>query len=226
MAPLRLVSPVLRQMLPLVGARCLGYLDDTETAGLLRGVGAQAGVALLRQFGAERRARLLAQLPVTLTIAYELLLGYPEDTVGAWMDPHALALPDDMTSGDSLERVRRTDDASVADPYVINRNQRLMGYVELADLLRTKAATPLARLVRSSPHRLPAQSQLAGLRIIRGGASPLLCPSWIAVSGWSVRLPMPRCSGRFPWSRVRRYRAARKIRSLALLALTGSEFPH
>lgn len=162
--PLRLASPVLRQMLPLAGARCLERLTDTETVGLLRGIGAQPGVALLRYFGAERRAKLLVQLPTALTIAYELLLGYPEGAVGGWMDPRALALPADMTAGESLERVRLADDELVADPYVIDRNQRLLGYVELADLLRAGAATPLTRLVRPSPHRLPAQALLAGLR--------------------------------------------------------------
>lgn len=163
-APLRLAAPVLRQMLPLAGARCLERLADADAIGLLRGVGAQAGVALLRYFGAERRARLLAQLPTALTIAYELLLGYPEGTVGAWMDPRALALPADMTVGESLDRVRRADETLVADPHIIDRNQRLLGYVELADLLRADAATSLARLARPCPHRLPAQSLLAGLR--------------------------------------------------------------
>jgi len=163
-APLRLASPVLRQMLPIAGARCLERLDDADTAGLLRGVGAQAGVALLRYLGAERREGLLAQLPTALTIAYELLLGYPEGTVGAWMDPRALALPADMTVSESLERVRRADEALIADPLVIDRNQRLLGHIELADLLRADGATSLARLARPSPHRLPAQALLAGLR--------------------------------------------------------------
>lgn len=163
-APLRLAAPVLRQMLPLAGARCLEPLDDSETAGLLRGVGVQAGVALLRYIGADRRARLLTQLPTALTLAYELLLGYPEGTVGAWMDPRALALPADMSCGESLERVRQADESLIADPFVIDRNQRLLGYVELADLLRAHEATPLTRLLRASPHRLPAQALLAGLR--------------------------------------------------------------
>ncbi|MBE0621814.1 MAG: magnesium transporter [Burkholderiales bacterium] len=162
-APLRLAAPVLRQMLPLAGARCLEQMDETEMTGLLRGVGAQAGVALLRYFGAQRRAGLLAKLPTALTIAYELLLGYPEGTVGAWMDPRPLAFPADMTAGESLERVRRADEARVADPYVIDRNQRLLGYVEIADLLRANAASTLARLARPCALRLPAQALLAGL---------------------------------------------------------------
>jgi len=162
-APLRLSAPVLRHMLPLAGARCLERLADADAVGLLRGVGAQTGVALLRYFSSARRAVLLAQLPTALTIAFELLLGYPEGAVGAWMDPRALALPADMTVGESLERVRRADESLIADPHVIDRNQRLLGYVELADLLRANSATALVRLVRPSPHRLPAQAMLAGL---------------------------------------------------------------
>ena len=162
-APLRLAAPVLRQMLPLAGARCLERLSDGEAAGLLRGVGPQAGVALVRYLSVDGRARLLAQLPTALTLAYELLLGYPEDSVGAWMDPRPLALPADMTAGEALERVRNADEALLTDPYVIDNNQRLLGYVELADLLRANAASTLARLLRPSPHRLPAQALLAGL---------------------------------------------------------------
>jgi magnesium transporter len=161
--PLRLAAPVLRQMLPLAGAHCLEPLEDTQIAGLLHSLGVQAGVALLRHFGAERRARLMAQLPAALVLAYELLLGYPEQTVGAWMDVNAMALPADMTVGESLERVRRADEVLAGDPFVITRSQRLLGYVELADLLRANTAVSLDRLVRPCAHKLPAQALLAGL---------------------------------------------------------------
>ena len=162
--PLRLATPVLRQMLPIAGVRCLEQMDDSSIAGLLRGANVQTGVALLRYFDTERRARLMAQLSTALTLAYELLLGYPEGTVGAWMDMHALALPADMTVSEALERVRHADEALIADPFVIDRNQRLLGYVELADMLRAEDALPLSRLVRPSPHRLPIQALLTGLR--------------------------------------------------------------
>jgi len=162
-APLRLAAPVLRQMLPLAGARCVELMEDGDAAGLLRGVGAQFGVALLRYFGTARRGRLLAQLPSALIIAYELLLGYPEGTVGAWMDPRPLAFPSDMSAGEALDRVRSADETLIADPYVIDRNQRLLGYVELAELLRASSSITLARLARPCTLRLPAQALIAAL---------------------------------------------------------------
>ncbi len=175
-APLRLVVPVLRQMLPIAGARCLEPLDDADAAGLLRGVGAQSGVALLRYLGAARRESLLRQLPTAAAIAYELLLGYPEGTVGAWMDPRTLALPADTTVAESLDRIRRADESLVGNVFVIDRQQRLLGHVEIADLLRSDPAAPLARLSRPSAHRLPAQALLEGLSVHPGWHEAAILP--------------------------------------------------
>jgi len=52
----------------------------------LRGVGPQAGVAVLHHVPEARHARLLLQLPTPLRIVFRLSLGYFEDTVGAWME--------------------------------------------------------------------------------------------------------------------------------------------
>lgn len=161
--PARLGGPVLRQMLAPAAARCLERLDDAQAAGLLRAVGAQGGAALLRFLSATRRAHLLAQLPGPLALAYDLLLGYPEGTVGAWMDPHALALPADLSAAEALDALRHTDDAPTAHAYVIDARQRLLGQVELPALLRAEAATPLHRLLHPCIHRLPAQALASGV---------------------------------------------------------------
>ncbi|MGJ8620741.1 MAG: CBS domain-containing protein [Methylophilaceae bacterium] len=162
-APIRTITPVIRKMLPLASARCLLLLEDDKAVGLLRAVGAQTGVALLRQLETTHRVKLLSQLPTALSITFELLLGYPEGTVGAWMEPNTLALPKNMTVNDAIQRVREMDQTSNANPYVINANLGLVGIVELADLLRADASHTLAILVRPSPFRLPAQASLTNV---------------------------------------------------------------
>lgn len=162
-APLRVVAPVIRQMLPLASARCLLLLDDSKVLGLLRAVGAQAGVALLRQFDGEHRARLLSQLPTALNITYDLLLGYPEDTIGAWMEPNTLALPKSMLVGEALERVKQMDETTNANPYVVNQHLGLVGIIELTELIRADASYSLAVLVKPCPYRLPAQTLLSNV---------------------------------------------------------------
>jgi magnesium transporter len=175
-APLRVVAPVLKQMLPLASARCLLLLDDDKVLGLLRAVGAQTGVALLRQFESVQRIKLLSQLPTALNITYDLLLGYPEGTVGAWMEPNTLALPKEMTVADAIERVKQMEQTSNASPYVINQHLQLLGIIELADLLRADASHTLAILVKPSPYRLPAQALLSNVLEHQGWTEHSLLP--------------------------------------------------
>lgn len=162
--PTRLAAPVLSHMLPMSGARCIEHLEDADAAGLLRAVGAQNGAALLRQFETGRQGRLIALLPTPVALMYELLLGYPRGTVGACMDPRVPGLPADMNAGDALERIRRGEETASPAGFVIDHDQRLRGQLALVELLRASATTPLSRLVHPSPHRLPAQSLVAGLQ--------------------------------------------------------------
>jgi magnesium transporter len=162
-APARLATPVLRHMLPLIVARCLERLDDEIAGGLLHGVGPQAGAALLRHLPEPRRAPLLAQLSTPTAIAFRLLLSYSADTVGGWMDPHALALPADVSVRDALDRVRRSEQDFAGDLYVLDPEQRLRGAVELAELLRADTGDVLGRIARSARHVLPARSPLAAV---------------------------------------------------------------
>jgi magnesium transporter len=175
-APIRIVAPVLRQMLPLAGARCLLLLEDSKAVGLLRAVGAQAGVALLRQFDSTHRTRLLSQLPTTLSITIELLLGYPEGTVGAWMEPNTLALPSNMRVSEALERVKQMEQTSNANPYVINQHLALIGFIELSDLIRADSSLSLQFLAKPCAFRLPAQALLRNLPEHQGWTENSLLP--------------------------------------------------
>ena len=162
--PRRLAVPVLRQMLALNAARCLERLDDSLAAGLLHGIGAQAGAAVLRHFPEPRRAPLIAQLPTPTAMAFRLLLSYSADTVGGWMDPRVLAVPTDFAASAVLERVRLAEPEFIGDIYVLDQDQRLRGTVDVSDLLRVEGRDPVARSMRAAPHSLPARSPLAAVR--------------------------------------------------------------
>jgi len=159
-APLRLASPVLRAMLPLHVARCLETLADDTVSGLLRAMGPQAGVAVLHYVPESRRNALLAQLPTALAIAFRLLLGYPEDTVGAWMDPRVLALPADTTADAALRRLREAEGESAVSIFVIGPGQRLLGQADLPDVLRAAAETPLSKVMHQANYTLPARAAI------------------------------------------------------------------
>jgi len=161
--PLRLCIPLVQHMLPFLSSQCLALLDDEKIIGILRNIGIQAGVAIVRQFEATHRTKLLTELPTALILPYDGLLGHQEDTVGAWMNPNILALKNEMLVEAALERIHDTSYVASNIIYVIDNLQMLSGYIELAELLRADSSTPLKKLTKPCLHKLPSQAILSSL---------------------------------------------------------------
>jgi magnesium transporter len=162
-APVRLASPALRLMLPPFVARCLDPLDDPTVLALLRAMGPQAGVAVLHYLPEARRTALLAQLPTAMGMAFRLLLGYPEDAVGAWMNPRVVVLPADTTADAALTRLREAQGEVDGQVFVTGNGQRLQGIALLPDLMRAAAESPLSQLMQKVRFTLPARASIAGV---------------------------------------------------------------
>lgn len=159
-SPARLAAPVLRAMLPPFVARILETLSDDTVSGLLRAMGPQAGVAVLHYMAEARRVSLLAQLPTAMGMAFRLLLGYPEDTVGAWMDPRVVVLPADTTAQAALNRLREAQGEVDSTVFVIGAGQRLLGLADLPEVLRAQPQAPLSKVMRNAPFALPARASI------------------------------------------------------------------
>jgi magnesium transporter len=173
--PARLGANVLAAMLPTAAARSIGQLDDERAMELIGGLGLQPAVALLRHVAEPRRARLIAGLPTATALASRALLGYAEDSVGAWTNPDVIALPGHTTVREALERVRGTR-AYADDVFVAEADQRLAGRVALAELLRAAENAPLGTLAATEEALLAAHTPLAGA---------------MAHPGWAVHGALP-----------------------------------
>lgn len=166
--PARAGAPALVAMLPTAAARVLGALEDEPALALLTSVGVQAAVGVLRYVAEPRRARLIAGLPTATALASRLLLGYPEDSVGAWVDPDVIALDPETPVGDALERVRHGEEANIERLHTIDGERRLIGIVELAALLRAPENSTLEVLMRKPAAVLSAMTPLTGAASQRG----------------------------------------------------------
>jgi magnesium transporter len=162
--PARLGAPVLRHMLPTSAARCLEQLDDETAAGLVHDLDAQAGTAMLRYVEPRRRERLVTQLPTASALAFRLLLTYPEDTVGAWINPHCLAVTPETPVSEALERLRQSSESAVTYLFVVNADQRLLGITAVTDLLRAGRGAGVAQIMRPPRHPLSARASLSAAR--------------------------------------------------------------
>lgn len=159
--PARIAAPVLAAMRPSAAARGLAGLEDEQVLALLGALGTQPVVAVLRHVAEPRRSRLIAGLPTAAALASKLLLGYVEDSVGAWTDPDVLALPGATRAADALERVRHVE-AAVHRVFVTDRDGRLQGWVPLPALLRASEGATLVTLMQRPGGVMSAKTPLAG----------------------------------------------------------------
>jgi Mg/Co/Ni transporter MgtE len=140
-------APVLGRMLPHYAAQCIADQPAAETAPLFERLGSREAVAVLRQLDLAARERVFEGLGAQWLVAFRLRLSYPVNTVGAWLEPHVLTLPDDCTAGDARDRVARSAAAAQPRIYVLDRARRLRGAVRAVALLQTPSRKSLATIV-------------------------------------------------------------------------------
>jgi len=183
--PARLAANVLAMMLPKKAARCLDPLDDARALELLAPMGAQPSIAVLRNLSATRRATLLAGLPTATGLASTLLMGYPEDALGAWADPDVLVLSPQTRVDDVLLRLSQ---ATLAHPtiFVADAQRRLQGVVSLTAVMQAPQGSTLARLMQPPAATLAAHAPLSAVAAH---------PGWLATSLLPVLEPGDRLVG-------------------------------
>ncbi|MEO5700149.1 MAG: CBS domain-containing protein [Casimicrobiaceae bacterium] len=153
--PVRLAAPVLEVMRPYTAARALP-VDVARGAMLLSGLSVPAAATLLRYLPESRRAALIDGLPTGMALACRALLGYPEDSVGACVDPDVVALLGESRVREALDALRETRVKRTGAVYVVDRDRRPLGQVELPALLQAAPETRLKTLARGLPGTLPA----------------------------------------------------------------------
>jgi Mg/Co/Ni transporter MgtE len=129
-------APVVGHMLPTSAAQCIERQVPADAALLLERLGSRESVAVLRHLPAELRENVLGALGPQWLMAFKLLLSYPTNTIGAWVEPRVLTLPDDCTAGEARDRIARSEQIAPARIYVLDRSRRVRGAVRGLALLQ------------------------------------------------------------------------------------------
>ena len=90
-------------------------------------------------------------------MAFKLLLSYPTNTVGAWVEPRVLTLADDCTVGEARDRIARGEHIAQARIYVLDRARRLRGAVRGLTLLQVSGRKKLASILGTGGRPLGAR---------------------------------------------------------------------
>jgi magnesium transporter len=161
--PPKAAATVLQHMAPLSACECLAHLAADKIAPILGALPIEVTAALLRRIDIDFRDRLLAQAPPELAVPVRRLILYPEQTAGALMDPRALALPEDLSMNEALARIRRAPQNVLYYLYVVDREGRLVGVLNLRELMLAAPKTPLSSAMRRNIARLRALADLASI---------------------------------------------------------------
>jgi len=149
MVPAATARDLLSRMLPRDAVRFVELLEPENAAALVRILEPGAGAAILRHLPVPTRSLILDRLPTRVAVTCRILLRYSAETVGAWMNPRALTLPDDITVEEALIRLRREETTEAGTVNVLDRAGRLRGVVDILDLLRADDTIRIAVLMRT-----------------------------------------------------------------------------
>lgn len=163
------VVEVLRLLPPEGAARAVRQLQVTFAAALLRDAEAELfaeiarelepahAAAIFMHLPVDARERFLQHLPERLKRDVQEQLTFPEDSVGRLMGTQFLALRQDMTVREAIERIRmlaqRRFPASYV--YVVDGDEHLVGVMNMRDLMLADPGTRLVTVMRKEVFALP-----------------------------------------------------------------------
>lgn len=136
----------------------LDALADDSVHELFLHLDADDRARLLDEMPAKVANRLLAALPDEARDNTNLLLGYPKESAGRAMSPRYASLRASQTAEDALNRVRsaglRSREVHVLP--VTDDERRLVGVVDLPDLVIAEVGAPLSQLISSDTYSVRA----------------------------------------------------------------------
>lgn len=144
----RTVTRVIHKMLPVYGANVIERLRIDYVGELFSQMTNTDIAAVLRHLDNQNRTRLLGTLPARRQTACNLLISFPEYTVGAWIETDVLILDEQMEVYEALTRLRKRAYSETPDIMVLNRKRQVLGHVSVYELIRT----PPSALVKSIMH--------------------------------------------------------------------------
>ncbi len=133
-------------------------LPNAQIAQAVQELDSDDAVYILEDLDQEDQDEILSQLPFTERIRLRRALDYPEETAGRRMQTEFVAVPPFWTVGQTIDYMR--EDKNLPDRFsqvfVIDPTFKLLGAVDLDQILRTKRAVKIQDVMHETRHAIPA----------------------------------------------------------------------
>lgn len=133
-------------------------LPNEQIAQAVQELDSDDAVYILEDLDAEDQEEILAKLPFTERIRLRRALDYPEETAGRRMQTEFVAVPPFWTVGQTIDYMREDTDLPdrFSQIFVIDPTFKLLGSVDLDQILRTKRAVKIGEIMHETRHAIPA----------------------------------------------------------------------
>lgn len=142
---------------------CLRSLPDRLVSAVLDELPIDLGARILMRAGGETRETWLAGLSPERAEFLRRKLRYPPGTAGALVDPLVLALPEDLTVAEGQKQLRRSAERAYYYVYVVDRDQRLVGALDIRELMLAESKDTLSAVMHRDIQSVSAHADVAGV---------------------------------------------------------------
>ena len=196
--PLPLAAVCLRSVALPKSAEILAAVTADRAAQVFEALQTHEVAAALRPLAPERRDELLSGMPPGVSEPIRRLLRHPEGTAGALMDPRVPAFPGDIGAVEARSLLRSSSPHAMYYVYVVDRDHRLIGVLNLRQLMLTSSNHSLEALMRR---------RISSLQSTADRAAILGHPGWREVHALPVVDPAGRFLGALRHETVRQLEA-------------------
>ncbi|MGJ8530231.1 magnesium transporter [Maritalea sp.] len=144
--PVKIMTPVWRNLLPETAARLMSALPETLSAQLLAELPTSHAVRILGFMSEADVTQCVANLNPNLKKDIETLLSYPANTAGRLMNTVVSTFRQEATVADTLQRLREGGMTTARSLFLVDDTQRLTGKVSITDVALSQPETTLGML--------------------------------------------------------------------------------
>lgn len=154
--PNRVAGPVTEHLSPEAAGVILTRVGPERTRELLDSLPSRQAASILHHLEDAMREVTLSGLSLDHARAIRSLLQYPPDTAGGMMDPQITSIPIDLNVGGAIAALRRAHREKLYYLYVTDRTGKLVGVLDMRELLLAAPRDPLEPLVKRELVTVPA----------------------------------------------------------------------
>jgi CBS domain-containing protein len=147
------VADAIEEMEPDTQVEVLEDLEPARAADILEEMSPDDAADLVADLSETARDEILALMEREEAAEVRELLGYPEDTAGGIMTTEFVSIPEHLTTGATIDRLRELepDAETIYYVYVTDDDGRLVGVLSLRDLIVSRPETPIGDVMIHEP---------------------------------------------------------------------------